>query len=426
MASFELSSNSCDGHIRALSKAILMASKISKDALIEFTPEKMRLCSRTPELLIKFVFNRDFFSYYRCDRRHRCYINLKALYMPFKSSILVADREGSLRSQITIKCSVEDEVNNQIVFNIGADPPSASLTYKLTINDLDPERMHLLNAINRTIDFARVEMSPKPSKKERFLLSAFNNFPPDIDQVTIQTSPSEVKFIGSTSPSVTKRSNATSEFRHKKDDFSTFFVREAVNITLPLRHLKLFLTFVETNRVQTLPKYIFEGEGLPAHFIYDATLYKGHYVTSTSCELFHHDFSDESLLPIAMGPNESFITDDNVIQVEDDNLDVVGYRHDEEDGFEEDGEDGYNDNQSETSDFLDGNLDGLNTTAATSVRNTTMNNTSFFGGNESIRSEMSDQVVYDIEMAKEILDVDQDPDEIENRAIHYSDDSSDG
>lgn len=423
MASFELSSNSCDGHIRALSKAILMASKISKDALLEFTPEKMRLCSRTPELLIKFVFNRDFFTDYKCDKRHRCYINLKALYMPFKSSILVADREGSLRSQITIKCSVEDEVNNQIVFKIGAEPPSASLTYKLTINDLDPDRMHLLNAINRTIDFARVEMSPKPCKKERFLLSAFNNFPPDIDQVTIQTSPSEVKFIGSTSPSVTKRSNATSEFRHKKDDFSTFFVREDVNITLPLRHLKLFLTFVETNRVQTLPKYIFEGEGLPAHFIYDAQLYKGHYVTSTSCELVHHEMSDDFILPITMGQNESFIVDDDVIQAEDDILDVEGIDEVEEGYNEEEEEDGYNDNQSDNSDLLDGNLEGLDTTGATSARNTSMHNTSLFGGNESIRSEIGDQMTYDIEMAKEILDLDQDPDEIENREIQYSDDS---
>lgn len=422
MASFELSSNSCDGHIRALSKAILMASKISKDALLEFTPEKMRLCSRTPELLIKFVFNKDFFTYYKCDRRHRCYINLKALYMPFKSSILVADREGSLRSQITIKCSVEDEVNNQIVFKIGAEPPSASLTYRLTINDLDPERMHLLNAINRTIDYARVEMSPKPCKKERFLLSAFNNFPPDIDQVTIQASPSEVKFIGSTSPSVTKRSNATSEFRHKKDDFSTFCVREDVNVTLPLRHLKLFLTFVETNRIQTLPKYIFEGEGLPAHFIYDAQLYKGHYVTSTSCELIHHELSDDFILPI-MGPDESFITDDNVIQVEDDNIDVEGFNEEEEDVQDEDGDYGYNDNQSETSDHYVGNLEDLDITAATSARNTTMHNISLFGGNESIRSELSDRVTYDIEMAKEILDFDQDPDEIENREIQYSDDS---
>lgn len=426
MASFELQSSGCDGHIRALSKAILMASKISKEALLEFTPDKMRLCARTDLFLVKFVFNREFFHEYRCDSRHRCYINLKALLMPFKSSILVADRDNSLKSHIRIKCSVEDEVNNQIVFKIGAEPPAATLTYRLSINDLDPERMAELNAINRTIDYKRVEIAPKQGKRDRFLLSAFNSFAPDIDQVTIKTTQNEVKFIGSTSPLLSS-TNTTSEFTHKREDFSTFAVKEDLNITIPLRNLKLFLSFVETSRVQIFPKYVFEGMGLPAHFIYDASIYRGHFVTSTPYEYVPDELEDECILPIDMGPNESFIADENTIHDDiDENYDnnVAYNEYLDIEGDECDDEDGYNDNQSDVgSDFLDGNLEGLNATAANNSSVHYESNSIF--GAESIRSEIND-FTYDPEKVREVLDPDHcDPDEYENVEIHYSSDSSD-
>jgi len=419
MASFELTSSTCDGHVRALSKAILMASKISKDALLEFTPDKLRLGARTDMFLVKFVFNRDFFTDYKCDRRHKCYINLKALLMPFKSSILVADRDGGFRSQIRVRCSVEDEVNNQIVFKIGADPPAATLTYKLSINDIEPERVAQLNAINRTIDYARVEIAPKQSKKERFLLSAFNSFAPDIDQVTIKTSQTEVRFIGSSSP-LMSTTNTTSEFTHKREDFSTFAVKEDVNITVPLRYLKMFLTFVETNRVQTYPKYIFEGMGLPAHFIYDSQLYRGHFVSATPHEYIPCEIEDNYVLPITMGPNESFIADENVIQPDTEDYDSQIFTEYIDNDDEDEDADGYNDNQSDCSDFLDGNLEGLNHQG----NNISNHNNSIFGA-ESIRSEMTSEINIDPEKAREILNLDLDPDDIENVEIQYSSDSSD-
>lgn len=384
MASFELKSTSCDGHLRALSKSILMASRISKEALLEFTTEKMRLCARTDLFLVKFVFNKDFFTDYKCDRKHKCYINLKALLMPFKSTILMADRDGSLRSQIKIKCLVEDLVNNEIVFTIASEPPSAILTYRLNINDLDAERMSELNAINRTIDYARVEIAPKQSKKDRFLLSAFNSFAPDIDQVTIKTTQSEVKFIGSSSPLLTN-TNTTSEFTHKRDDFSTFQVKEDLNITIPLRYLKLFLTFVETNKVQTFPKYIFEGMGLPAHFIYDAQLFRGHFVSATPYEYIPAELEHDIILAIDMGPNESFIAEENVIEPD---IEIYNHEYDITNNYDEeyDEEDGYNDDESECSEFLDGNLEGLNT----SIHRLAVNGNNSIFGNESIRSEMVD------------------------------------
>lgn len=429
MASFELKSNSCDGHIRALSRAILVASKISKEALLEFTSDKMRLCARTDILLMKFVFNRDFFTEYHCDSRHRCFINLKALSMPFKSSVLVADREGALRSTVKIRCQVEDILTNQIVFKIGAEPPSTTLTYRLSINDLDPDRMKALNAINRTIDYSRVEIAPKQSKKERFLLSAFNNFAPDIDQVTIKSSQSEIKFIGSTSPLCTHRSAtlATSEFTHKRDDFTTFTVKEDTSITVPLRYLKLFLNFVETNKVQTQSKYVFEGMGLPAHFIYDAQLFRAHFVSSTTMEYIPDELDLDRPLPIGLGgANESFIADENVVLAEDDEENFDQYNqylnhNDEEDDVDDDG---YNDNQSEASDLLDGNLDGLNPSADRLLCDTNRNiqNCAASGyENESIRGEMLGHS-YDPEKVKEILDTDRDPDEYENVVIHYSSD----
>jgi len=429
MASFELKSNSCDGHIRALSRAILVASKISKEALLEFTSDKMRLCARTDILLIKFVFNRDFFTEYRCDSRHRCFINLRALSMPFKSSVLMADREGALRSTIKIRCQVEDVLANQIVFKIGADPPTTTLTYRLSINDLDPDRMKALNAINRTIDYFRVEITPKQCKRERFLLSAFNNFAPDIDQVTIKSSQSEVKFIGSTSPLYPNRSGslATSEFTHKRDDFSNYTVKEDTSITVPLRYLKLFLNFVEANKVQTFPKYVFEGMGLPAHFIYDAQLFKAHYVSSTPMEYIPEELDVDRPLPIAFGgANESFIADENVIQADD-----VGENFQQYDEYmaddDEDEYDGYNDNESETSDLLDGNLDGLKSSAdheSSCVTDRNIGCPSSNYGNESIRGEMLGHS-YDPEKVKEILELDRDPDDYENIVPHYSSDEDD-
>lgn len=421
MATFELTSTNADGHIRALSKAITMASRVSREALLEFTPEKMRLCTNSDLFLVKFVFLRDFFTEYTSKEKHRCYINLKALLMPFKSSILVADRDSGMRSQIRIKCYVEDEVNNQIVFKIGADPPAATLTYKLSINDLDPSRTAELDGINRTIVNPLVEITPKQSKKDRFLLSAFNSFPPDIDQVSIKTNQNEVKFIGSNG-TLLSNCNTTSEFTHNREDFSIYTVKEDVNITIPLRYLKLFLTFVETHKVQTFPKYIFEGMGLPAHFIYDTHLFKGHFVSATPYEYIPELIDDYDILPITNGPNESFIVDENVIQPVEDDLNFDLNEDNQEYRIElEDEEDGYNDNQSDESEFLDGNLDGLDATVNHTT--TTNPNTSLFGA-ESIRSEMTDRT-YDPERVREILNLDQDPDEIENVVIQYSSDSSD-
>ena len=429
MASFELKSNSCDGHIRALSRAILMASKISKEGLLEFTADKMRLCARTDILLIKFVFTRGFFTEYTCDSRHRCFINLKALSMPFRSSVLVSDREGTLRSTIKIRCQVEDILTNQIVFKIGGEPPSTTLTYRLSINDLDPDKMRALNAINRTIDYSRVEMIPKHCKKERFLLSAFNSFAPDIDQVTIKSSQSEVRFIGSISPACQNRSAtlATSEFTHKRSDFEHFEVREDTNITVPLRHLKVFLNFVETNKVQTSPRYVFEGMGFPAHFIYNADLFKAHFVSQTPMEFIPDELDIDRPLPICFGgPNESFIADENVIQADDvdENFEAYYQNAGLYEGDDDDlDEDGYNDNQSEASDLLDGNLDGLIPSADQSVfpglRSTTGPGTGY--GNESIRGEMLGHS-YDPEKIKEILEPNQNPDDIENVVILYSSD----
>lgn len=425
MTSFELKSSSCDGHIKALSKAVIMASRISREALLEFKPDKLRLCARTDMVLVKFVFNKDFFTEYHCNNRHRCFISLKALQMPFKSSILVSDKDSSLRSQVKIKCFLEDEVNNQIVFKIGSEPPSATLTYRLTINDIDPLIMTALNNFNRKIHYSRVTIAPKQSKKERFLLSAFNSFLPEIDQVTIRTNQNEVKFIGSCSPSIHSGVNTTSEFTHNRDDFSHYDVKEDTTITVPLRYLKLFLNFVETNRVQTFPKYVFEGMGLPAHFIYDAQLFKGHYMSATPYEYMPEQLEESEILPITMGPNESFIADENVIQGEDeDDEDLFGptfnndnARDNDENDYEDDFDDNGN-NSDGSGDLLDGNLEGLNP----SLHNSTFPNASLYG-TESIRSEMTDNVTYDAAKLREILNLDEDPDEIENVVIQYSSDS---
>lgn len=400
-AYFELKSNSCDGHIRALSKAIQVASKISTEGLLEFTSDKMRLCARTEIFLVKFIFYKDFFTEYNFENRHRCFVNLKALMRPFSPSVLMAEKEGTLRSTIRITCSVEDEINNQLKFRVEGAKPTA-LIYRLSINDLDPERMNELNAINRTIDYKRVEIAPKQSKRERFLLSAFNNFAPDIDQVTIKTSQSEVKFIGSTSPLCPSRSTfTTSEFTHKREDFQTFTVNEDLKITVPLRYLKMFLNFVETNKIQTLPKYTFEGVGLPAHFVYDAQLFKAHFVSSTQFEYFPDELCEDVILPITVGPNESFIADENVFPLEAD---------------EECDDDGYNDNLSDLSENLDGNLDGLNPA-------TNYSGLISLYGNESIRSEIKKEVIYDPEKIREILDLDvDDVSAIENPEVCYSSD----
>lgn len=452
MASFELTSNSCDGHIKALSRAIAMASKISRDALLEFTPEKVRLCARTDFFVVKFVFNRDFFSDYSCLTRHKCFVDLKALQMPFRSTVLVTDRDNSLRSNIRVRCTVEDEVNNQIVFTIGSDNKGATLTYRLNINDLDAQRREQLIKINRTIDFARVEVKPKQSKKDRFLLSAFNSFTPDIDQVTIRTTLHEIRFVGYNSRLLLyPHESTTCEFTHSRDDFSLYNVKEDISITVPLRCLKLFLNFVETNRVQTVSKYIFEGLGLPAHFIYDTQLFKGHFISATPLEYVPEAIGQDHILAITTGPhNESFIADENMIEPafdgDEDVYENEGYNYphnaddDEEEPYEDDG---YNDNQSDNQDFLDGNLEGLDSTVASSHMNTTArshNNHSIVGLDESfrgaesikteisIRSEIGEKASVKPEQAREFLDLDVDPNEIENVVINYSssDDSDDG
>lgn len=455
MASFELSSSSCDGHIKALSRAIAMASKISRDALLEFTPEKVRLCARTDYFVVKFVFNRDFFTQYSCDLRRKCFVNLKALQMPFKSQVLVTDRDASLRSQIKVSCNVEDEVNNQIVFKIGANQPAATLTYRLNINDLDMERQEQLIKINRTIDFARVEISPKQTKRDRFLLSAFNSFSPDIDQVTIRTSDKEIKFVGYNSRLLLyPQESTTCEFTHSREDFSTFNVKEEMNITVPLRSLKLFLNFVETNRVQTFPRYIFEGLGLPAHFIYEAQLFKGHFISATPLEYVPEAIGQDNVLAL-LGPalDESFIADENMVEPmfkegdeelygDEEYNNYVEIADDDEDDDDLDGEDGYHDNQSDNLEHLDGNLEGLDASVTSncysvSTRVANNHNLSAFGLNnesfarvaesgkaESIRSEIGEKAAVDPERAKDFFDLEVDPDEIENVEINYSSESS--
>lgn len=340
--------------------------------------------------------------------------------MPFKSLILTSDRDRNLRSEIKIRCTVDDEINNQIVFKICADPPAATLTYRLTINDIDPDRMKILSAVNRQIDYASVEIAPKQAKKDRFLLSAFSSFAPEIDQVTIHTTMSEVKFRGSTSPMVNTL-KTISEFTHKKDDFATFNVKEEVKITVPLKCLKHFVNFVETNRVQTCSKYIFEGMGNPAHFIYDAQLFRGHFVSSTPYECLSLD-QDELELPALMGPDESFVADENIVPSEDElpidnqmyDLDI-----DQDELEEEEEEDGYNDNESEKSEFLDGNLEGLNPSGGGSYPHNSI------AGTESIRSEIyHDDRPYDEEKVRRVLDLDiEDPTELEKIKIVYSSDS---
>lgn len=404
MASFELKSNNCDGHIRALSRAIFLASRMSRDALLDFTPEKMRLCAKSDLFLLKFVFYKNFFTDYTCDRRHRCYINAKALILPFKSVLLVSENTNALRSDIKVSCLVEDELHNQIIFKVGAGPNSTSLTYRICINDLDPAHRGSLDAINRTIDYYRVEISPKQAKKERFLLSAFNNFAPDMDQVTIRCSPSEVRFIGSSSE-LYPQNRATSEFAHKRDDFQDFDVKEEINIMVPLKFLKFYLNFVEGNKIQLNPKYIFEGVGQPAHFTYKNDLFRAHFVSATSMEYNPYAVADEPRLPIMDGnPDESFMADENVIQTSDYEDRYLGVADEEAE------EDGYNDNDSnlDESDILDGDLNRLNVTTTT------------------YRAEMS--ILQSgvsrpsLDKIREVINIDQDPDEIENVNVRYSSD----
>jgi hypothetical protein len=402
MASFELKSNNCDGHIKALSRAIFLASRMSKDALLEFTTEKMRICAKSDLFLLKFVFSKEFFTDYQCDRRHRCYINAKALLLPFKSVLLVSEANtNALRSDIKVSCRVEDELNNQIIFKISGGSNSTSLTYRICINDLDPNQK--LDAINRTIEYWRVQISPKQVKKDRFLLSAFNNFALDMDQVTIRCSPSEVRFIGSTSPMYTHR-GATSEFTHKRDDFQDFNVREDLNITVPLRYLKFFLNFVEANKIQLNPKYTFEGVGQPAHFTYENTLFKAHFVSATSMEYVPDAIMNEVPLPIMdAGMNGSFLGDENIIHTTDE---VERYL-DLDEEFEEDG---YNDNDSdlEDEDILDGDLNRLNTTT-----------TSYRAEMSMLQSGMSRP---SMDKIRAVINIDQDPNEIENVNVRYSSD----
>lgn len=400
MTYFELRSSS--SHIKALSKAIQVASRITSDAIIEFTPDKMRLCARTDLFLIKFSYNSAFFDNYRCNQRHRCSVNLKSLLMPFKSLALVVDRDNFSRSNMSIHCNVEDEINNQIVFTIASSRPNCSrLTYRLPINELGPDQ---LRAINRTIGYVRVKLVPK--KADRFLLSAFNNMAPNIDQVIIRVSASETRFIGTTAP---LNRSAISEFAHGKEDFELYEVREDISITVPLRYLKLFLNFVECCKTSAKAKYIFEGVGQPAHFLYDANFFKAHFVSATPLEFIPEQLDmGPSVLPIGNGPDESFIADENVVQPGDD-LDQFICDDEEE-------PDEYNGNETDEEDsFIDGNLDGLDATAADrSAHNNSIS------GFESIRSEMRSAFSPDPDKVREILDLDQDPEEIENVEIVYS------
>uniref|UniRef100_A0A6G1SA76 Cell cycle checkpoint control protein RAD9A n=1 Tax=Aceria tosichella TaxID=561515 RepID=A0A6G1SA76_9ACAR len=419
MASFELKSNVCDGHIKALSRAIFLASRMSREALLEFTTEKMRLCAKSDLFLLKFVFNKEFFTEYKCDKRHRCYINAKALLSPFKSVLLVSETANTnavVKPDIKVNCAVEDELNNQIIFKIGSgshsnnNKPPTSLTYRISINDLDPTHRGSLDAINRTIEYWRVEISPKQGKKDRFLLSAFNNFALDMDQVTIRCSPSEVRFIGSTSPMYPHR-GATSEFTHKRDDFHDFNVREELNITVPLRYLKFFLNFVEANKIQLNPKYIFEGVGQPAHFIYENTLFRAHFVSATSMEYIPEAITDPEVpLPLMNGdPNSSFIGDENIVQTEED---IERHLDEFEEDELEDEEDGYNDNESDVEDDrLDGDLNRLNVTSTT-----------YRAEMSVLQSGMTGQSRLSLDKIREVINIDEDPDEIENVDVRYSSD----
>ena len=82
---------------------------------------------------------------------------------------------------------------------------------------------------------------------------------------------------------------------------------------------------------------------------------------------------------------------------------------------EEEEDDGYNDNESECSEFLDGNLEKLHPTISN-------NHTNSLYGAESIRSEIKSEFTYDPEKVKEVLNLDQDAELIEQAVCQYSSD----
>lgn len=407
MTEFELTSQN-DGHIRALSRAIQVASRISKDAILEFNREGLRLSTNTQEAMVTFKFPYVFFDRYLVDQTKQCFVNLKALQGPFRSYIL-ADRETRFSSIITIKCELEDQLNNRIVFTVSRCSPTM-LTYKIPINGIEISRARELRAINNyRKERGVVRLTPAQNTKERFLLSAFNSFAPDMDRVSILVSQTNIKFIGTSSNETPMNSKTSTEFTHPREDFSLYEMiepDEKVHITLALKLLKVFLNLVEMNKLQALlPEYIFEGTGELAHFKYNSNLLEAHFTASTQDHFIPEDSRLPSeILAITNGPDESFIVDDNINQFTDEADELFNqYDNNDLDIEDDDESNGYHDEQSidgsQFSNHLDGNLDGL-------------------------RSEMSERRTYDLAKVREIIDIDLNPKDIENIEIDYSSDES--
>lgn len=444
MASFELDCCYSDGHIKALYKAIQMASKISNDALLDFDKKRLRITARSQEFLVKFEFDEKFFQSYQSDTRHKCYVNLKSLLCPFKAQVLFADRDFQDNTRIMMRCSVEDEVNSRLVFKVGSSTDSkadTTLTYKIPINDLEQERIDQLSAINRHILNPKIILVPKQTSS-KFLLAPINIFAPIIDQLSIVTSEEGIRFIGSSSAfNMIDNKSVYTEFQYKKGEFSEYTVNDKkTTITLRLRNLKSYLNLVEmNNKVQSNSKYTFEGEGLPAHFVYNSDLFSSHFMAATAYSYVPaiEDGDAALLLPIDNGPYASLRevqtqeNDDQESGPNYNNQDIDDLLNNSENDDIDDEDDGYNDNQSEESDFLDGNLEGLNTTGrsglnttgATGLNNSLFDtsidhNNSIFGA-ESIRSEMTTRN-HQTHPIRVIIDLDEDYDELNNMQIVYS------
>lgn len=404
MASFEIAHDR-SGAVRILTKAINVASKISKEILIEFERNRLRLSARSDHHYVKFSFKSPFFKKYDCTNQHSCCVNIKSLQMPFKAP-LWSEKDVQITNPIRLTCNLENEFNQQLVFWVGNDPPSCSLTYRIPINDTDVEKMNEIKAINRKPLYERVVIEPLQSKRDRFLLSALNSFAPDIDLITIKVTRASIRFIGSSHVPLSIN-NTTSEFSHDRNDFNRYDIKDEVgdhiNITIPIKHLKTYLGFVEQSKY-AMPKFIFEGVGEPAHFIYEyQDIFSCRFVVTSIPEFA--EFEDEPALPIE-GANESFIVEENVI-------DMVDPYHDNNVSFNGEGyeDDGYNENRSDE-EFVDGDLERVNLTINDSHTA------------ESIRSEMRD-MSFDPQKARQILNLDADPDEMENIEVLYSSDSDD-
>lgn len=243
----------------------------------------MRLYAKSDLALLKFTFMEDFFSNYKCSRRQRCYVHARALLGPAKTMVRLIDKRAIGSPPIIVDCSVEDELNNQIIFKIGSGPKSTSLTYRIYINDMEPSVRNVMESINHAVDYWRVRISPKQDLKGHFLMPALAELPSMMDQVTIRCSLSEIRFTGGVSPA--KRNfGATTEFVHKRNRFSAYSIREATNITLPLTCLRKFVNFAETNKIPVDPTYTFEGFGLPAHFVYRNPSFKAQFVSATAID----------------------------------------------------------------------------------------------------------------------------------------------